>query len=369
MGERRGAVEDVGLNSDFWRDRSVFVTGHTGFKGGWLSLTLADAGARVHGYSLEPPTEPSLFETARVADRLASHVTGDVRDERVLREAMQAARPEVVFHLAAQPLVRQSYRQPAETYAINVMGTVHLLEAVRATPEVAAVVNVTTDKCYENKEWAWGYRESEPLGGRDPYSNSKACSELVAAAYRDSFLASAGVRLATARAGNVIGGGDWAADRLVPDFFRAMQSGVPLAVRYPGAIRPWQHVLEPVGGYLLLAERLASLGAEYAQAWNFGPADDDARPVSWLLDRLAERAAAAQWSRAGGEHGHEAGYLKLDSSKARQDLGWRPRWDLTAALDKTLEWHAAWLAGRDMQQVCLRQIHEHAGAGTGTGTN
>jgi len=287
VGERPGAVEDVEVTSTFWRDRSVFVTGHTGFKGGWLTLCLLDAGARVHGYSLEPPTDPNLFTLADVARGLATHTIADVRDAASLRERIRAARPSVVFHLAAQPLVRESYRDPAATYAVNVMGTVHLLEAVRATPGVAAVVNVTTDKCYENREWDWGYRESEPLGWRDPYSNSKACSELVTAAYRDSFLDAAGVAVASARAGNVIGGGDWAADRLVPDFFRAIERGQPLEVRYPSATRPWQHVLEPVSGYLTLAEQLVTNGAKLAQAWNFGPSDDDARPDRRLVFGIA----------------------------------------------------------------------------------
>jgi len=347
------------VNLSFWRGKSVFVTGHTGFKGGWLSLWLARAGARVHGFSSAPPTEPNLFTVARVREALASHATADVRDGAALKQAMVAAAPEVVFHLAAQPLVRYSYREPVETYAVNVLGTVHLLEAVRVTPSVRSVVNVTTDKCYDNKEWVWGYRESEPLGGRDPYSSSKACAEIVTAAYRQSFLAQAGVAVATARAGNVIGGGDWALDRLLPDFFRAAVERRPLEVRHPGATRPWQHVLEPVSGYLLLAERLASCGQDRAQAWNFGPADDDARPVAWLLDRLIDKLPGTHWNHVGGEHAHEAGYLKLDSSKARSELGWRARWDLATALDKTVEWHAAWQDGADMRTVCQEQIRAH----------
>ena len=347
------------MTAAFWRGKNVFVSGHTGFKGGWLSLWLLGAGARVHGYSLNPPTEPNLFTAARVADGLASHTVADVRDADALRRTMQAAAPEIVFHLAAQPLVRQSYRDPVETYSVNVMGTVNLLEAVRATPGVVAVINVTTDKCYDNKEWAWGYRESEPLGGRDPYSSSKACSEFVSAAYRDSFLAQAGVAVASARAGNVIGGGDWADDRLVPDFFRAAQERTPLDVRSPGATRPWQHVLEPVSGYLLLAEQLTLHGLCHAHAWNFGPADEDARPVAWLLDRLVERLPGTRWNQVGGEHAHEAKSLKLDSSKARSELDWRPRWDLGTALAMTVEWHAAWQRGADMREVCMQQIRAH----------
>ena len=347
------------MSPAFWHGKKVFVSGHTGFKGGWLTLCLLGAGAKVHGYSLGPPTEPNLFTVAKIAEDLSSHTVADVRDADSLHKAMQAVGPDIVFHLAAQPLVRQSYLDPVETYSVNVMGTVNLFEAVRATPGVVAVVNVTTDKCYDNKEWAWGYRESEPLGGRDPYSSSKACSELISAAYRDSFLAQSGVAVASARAGNVIGGGDWATDRLVPDFFRAMQNGCPLNVRSPGATRPWQHVLEPVSGYLLLAEQLTSLGLSRAQAWNFGPADEDARPVAWLLDRLVERIPGTRWNHVGGEHAHEAGYLKLDSSKARSELGWRGRWDLGTALDMTIEWHAAWQRGADMRQVCMQQIRAY----------
>ncbi len=360
MGEWPGALEDVDVTSTFWRDRSVFVTGHTGFKGGWLTLCLIDAGARVHGYSLEPPTDTNLFRLAGIEGHLSSHTIGDVRDAGLLRERVRAARPEVVFHLAAQPLVRESYRDPTATYGVNVMGTVHLLEAVRAMPGVVAVVNVTTDKCYENREWDWGYREIEPLGGHDPYSNSKACSELVTAAYRDSFLAAAGVHVASARAGNVIGGGDWAADRLVPDFIRAVERGEPLEVRYPNATRPWQHVLEPVSGYLMLAEQLATRGAKYAQAWNFGPSDDDSRPVSWLLDRLVDRWPGAEWRSVSGVQPHEAGALKLDSSKARAHLGWRPAWNLARTLDETVDWYSASHRGEDMHAFCIRQIHAHS---------
>ena len=351
------------MSPTFWDGRVVLVTGHTGFKGGWLALLLARLGARVHGYALKPPTEPCLFVAAGVASVLAGHTVADIRDTLTLRRTVEAVRPEIVFHLAAQPLVRQSYLDPVETYDVNVMGTVHLLGAVRATPGVLAVVNVTTDKCYDNREWPWGYREVEPLGGRDPYSSSKACAEIVTAAYRDSFLAESGIGVATARAGNVIGGGDWAPDRLVPDFFRAVQTGRPLEVRYPDATRPWQHVLEPVSGYVLLAEKLASDRKGHAEPWNFGPSDDDARPVAWLLDQLVERVRGAAWQHAGGEHLHEAGYLKLDSSKARTRLGWQPRWKLDEALDRTVEWHSAWRHGDDMREVCVRQIDMHC-AGT-----
>jgi CDP-glucose 4,6-dehydratase len=352
-------VEDVVVTPAFWRDKSVFLTGHTGFKGGWLALWLASVGARVHGYALAPATDPNLFTTARVAEGLASHTIGDVRDAAALAGALDRAAPEVVFHLAAQPLVRASYRDPVHTYAVNVMGTVHLLEAVRRSPTVRALVNVTSDKCYENREWLWGYRESEALGGRDPYSSSKACAELVTAAYRDSFLGAGGAAIASARAGNVIGGGDWADDRLLPDFFRAARAGHALAVRYPDATRPWQHVLDPLAGYLLLAEYLAAHGQRGAQAWNFGPAEDDARPVRWLLDRLAAEMPGTGWQRTGGEQPHEAASLKLDSSKARQLLGWRPRWRLAEALRRTVEWQRGWLDGDDSRALCLAQIRAH----------
>lgn len=347
------------MTESFWRGRRVFVTGHTGFKGGWLCFWLRQAGAVVHGYSLPPPTNPNLFEIARVEDVLSTHTVGDVRDREALTRAMYEAAPTVVLHLAAQSLVRQSYREAADTYAINVMGTVNVLEAVRACPSIRAVVNVTTDKCYQNNEWVWGYRESEPLGGQDPYASSKACSELVTAAYRSSFLAAKGVAVATARAGNVVGGGDWSPDRLVPDFFRAVAAGKPLEVRFPDAVRPWQHVLEPLCGYLKLAQRLCeSPDASYADAWNFGPSDEDAQPVRWLLDRLVAAMPSTRWQHVAGEHPHEAGYLKLDSSKARSRLGWRPRWDLATAITKTVQWHAAWREGGDMARVCLGQIAE-----------
>jgi len=341
---------------DFWRGKRVFLTGHTGFKGGWLSLWLQAMGAEVHGYALNPPTEPNLFTAAKVGTGMASSKIADIRDADKLRDAMQTARPEIVFHLAAQPLVRYSYAQPVETYAVNVMGTVHLLEAIRATPEVKAVVNVTTDKCYENREWVWGYRENEPMGGFDPYSSSKGCAELVTAAYRRSFLESAGVALATARAGNVIGGGDWAADRLIPDFLRAMDAGETLNIRSPQSTRPWQHVLEPLSGYLMLAERLYTDGEVFAEAWNFGPADEDARSVQWIVERLAEMRKDVNWQCNEAPQPHEAHYLKLDSSKAHNQLGWQPCWRLQAALHKTLEWHEAWRKAEDMRSVTMAQI-------------
>ncbi|WP_445288511.1 CDP-glucose 4,6-dehydratase [Variovorax atrisoli] len=349
------------MSRSFWQGKRVLVTGHTGFKGSWLSLWLHKSGAEVHGYALPPPTTTNLFSVASVASLLKSHATADVRDADAMQQALREADPEIVFHLAAQPLVRQSYHEPVETYATNVMGTVNLLEAVRSSSNVRTVVNVTTDKCYDNREWFWGYREGEALGGSDPYASSKACAELVTAAYRASFLAQAGVAIATARAGNVIGGGDWADDRLVPDFFRAAHAGRPLEVRYAGATRPWQHVLEPLSGYLLLAENLASGDPQFASAWNFGPTDEDAVPVRQLLDRLVSKVEGTQWRETGASTLHEAGYLKLDSSKARGLLGWRPRWALDEALDKTVAWDAAWRSGGDMQDFCLSQIEMYEG--------
>lgn len=347
------------MNRQFWRGKRVFVTGHTGFKGGWLALWLADMGAEVHGYALEPPTRPSLFRVVQLDDRLASSTLADIRDAAALVAAMGAARPQIVMHLAAQPLVRYSYAAPVETYAVNVTGTVNLLEALRQVPGVRAVVNVTSDKCYENREWVWPYRENEALGGVDPYSSSKACAELVTAAYRRSYLNAAGILVASGRAGNVIGGGDWAADRLVPDFLRALDAGRTLAIRSQLATRPWQHVLEPLAGYLALAERLFHEGAAFAEAWNFGPDEVDARPVKWIVDYLCDRVPGTSWELVGEPQPHEANSLGLDSSKARSRLGWRPRWRLQTALDMTLAWHRAWREGADMAKVSLQQIRRY----------
>lgn len=349
------------MTPGFWRDKRVFLTGHTGFKGSWLALWLQQLGAQVTGYALDAPTEPSLFDAARVGTGMQS-VHGDVRDLPALLRAMQAAKPEIVIHMAAQSLVRLSYDTPVETYATNVMGTVHLLEAVRQTPGVKAVVNVTTDKCYENKEWPWGYRENEPMGGFDPYSNSKGCSELVSAAYRSSFFnpghyAQHGVALATARAGNVIGGGDWAKDRLIPDILAAFEAGKQVPIRNPHATRPWQHVLEPLRGYLTLAEHLYIDGPAFAEGWNFGPHGDDAKPVEWIVRQLAKRwGQDATWHTDAGNHPHEASYLKLDISKAGQRLQWQPALRLDNTLGLIVDWARARQAGADMHAVTLAQI-------------
>lgn len=347
------------MNPDFWRGKRVFLTGHTGFKGGWLSLWLQSMGAEVHGYALNPPTETNLFTVAEVGKGMASSVIADIREAGKLSQVMRLANPSIVFHLAAQPLVRYSYSQPVETYEVNVMGTVHMLDAVRASPSVKTVVNITTDKCYENREWVWGYRENEAMGGFDPYSSSKACAELVTAAYRQSFLAPVGIAVASARAGNVIGGGDWASDRLIPDFLRAMDASETLKIRSPQSTRPWQHVLEPLSGYLMLAEQLHVNGAGFAEAWNFGPTDEDARSVRWIVERMAEMRKDVNWQCDETPKPHEANYLKLDSSKAHNQLKWQPRWHLQTALQRTLDWHEAWRKAGDMREVTLAQITDY----------
>ncbi|MBB3117527.1 CDP-glucose 4,6-dehydratase [Massilia violacea] len=364
MAERQGAVEDLDMNPSFWQGKRVFLTGHTGFKGSWLSLWLQALGAEVSGFALAPPSQPSLFEAARVGQGMQSAI-GDIRDAEALRAALQAARPQIVIHMAAQALVRYSYAHPVETYATNVMGLVNLFEAVRATPGIKAVVNVTSDKCYENKEWPWGYRENEAMGGYDPYSNSKACAELVTSAYRNSYFnpaqyAQHGVALGSGRAGNVIGGGDWAEDRLIPDMMRAIAAGQAVRIRSPHAIRPWQHVLEPLSGYLSLAEHLYLHGAEYAEGFNFGPHDTDARPVEWIISRLcASWGEGASWELDGAPQPHEATYLKLDCSKARGRLHWQPRWHLGQTIDHIVAWHKAHARQEDMRAFTLAQIHDY----------
>ena len=347
------------MNRVFWKDKSVFLTGHTGFKGGWLTLWLNDMGAKVHGFSLGAPTTPNLFTAVNVESQMASSTIGDIRNAEHLQTAMQMASPDIVIHMAAQPLVRASYVDPVETYATNVMGTVHLFEAIRKKPTVKAVVNITTDKCYENREWVWPYRENEAMGGHDPYSNSKGCAELVTSAYRRSFLDEAGVQLASVRAGNVIGGGDWADDRLIPDFLRALDANQTLIIRSPKAIRPWQHVLEPLSGYIQLAEKLYTEGAVYAEGWNFGPDDADSQPVEWIVNQLCSQVPGANWQLDQNPQPHEANTLKLDSTKAKTLLGWKPRWNLANALNKTLEWHNEWKAGSDMAAISLQQIDEY----------
>jgi len=354
-------MEGISDDPEFWRGKRVFLTGHTGFKGSWLSLWLQQLGAQVTGFALAPASRPSLFEVAGVGQAMTS-VIGDIRDAGAIRQAMRDASPEIVIHMAAQALVRYSYDNPVETYSTNVMGLVNVFEAVRSTPGVRAVLNVTSDKCYENQEWPWAYRENERMGGYDPYSNSKACAELVTAGYRSSFFnkstyAEHGIALASARAGNVIGGGDWALDRLIPDIMRAIATGDPVAIRNPASIRPWQHVLEPLSGYLLLAQQLFKQGPAFADGWNFGPHQTDARPVAWIVEKLSQAwGPDALWRIETAPQPHEAHYLKLDCSKAQISLGWQPRWDLQTAIGKIVEWHKAHRDNADMRERTIMQI-------------
>jgi CDP-glucose 4,6-dehydratase len=352
------------MNPGFWQGKRVLLTGHTGFKGSWLSLWLQSMGAQVTGYALAPPTNPSLFEIAEVGQGMTS-VIGDIRDLTKLQSVFAVHQPETVIHMAAQPLVRYSYQNPVETYFTNVMGTVHLLEAVRNTSGVKAVVIVTTDKCYENREWVWGYRENEPMGGFDPYSSSKGCAELVSSAYRSSFFnannyAQHGVATATVRAGNVIGGGDWAQDRLIPDILAAFEQGRRVDIRNPHAIRPWQHVMEPLRGYLTLAEQLVEHGPSFGEGWNFGPNDEDTKPVGWIVEQMAALwGPDAQWHIDNGEHPHEAHFLKLDISKARSRLDWHPALRLKDALALIVDWSKQRAAGANMRQLTLDQLRTY----------
>lgn len=357
-------MEGLEMTPSFWRGKRVFLTGHTGFKGGWLSLWLQACGAELTGFALNPPTQPSLFNEAKVSQGMHS-VIGDIRDLHCLQKSLQECRPEIVIHMAAQPIVRYSYATPTETYATNVMGTVHLLEAVRHTSNVKVVVNVTSDKCYENREWLWGYRENEPMGGHDPYSSSKGCAELVTAAYRSSFFNAEsfhkhGVALASVRAGNVIGGGDWAQDRLIPDILTAFAAEQPVIIRNPNAIRPWQHVLDPLRGYLMLAERLYFYGSEFAEGWNFGPDDEDARSVEWVTTELARLwGQGATWQPDCNEHPHEAALLKLDTSKAHSRLNWHPALHLDEALKMVIDWVKQREYGTDVRSLTNSQIHAY----------
>jgi CDP-glucose 4,6-dehydratase len=349
--------------SQFWQSKRVFLTGHTGFKGGWLSIWLKEMGAEVCGYALPPESKHSLYSEANVRDGMAS-IFGDIRDVDLLRKEILDFNPDIVFHLAAQPLVRQSYLAPLETFDTNVMGTANLLDSVLKAKNVRCVVNITTDKCYQNNEWYWPYRESDRLGGHDPYSSSKACSELVTAAFYQSFYENDSIGLATARAGNVIGGGDWARDRLVPDVLQAIDANQPAVLRNPESIRPWQHVLEPLSGYLMLAEKLYQKPNEFSEAFNFGPSLDDAKPVSWIVDEINRHfgvESPPEIERSGNPH--EANTLKLDISKAASRLGWNPRWPLHTAIEKITQWHGAWKQGASAETLCADQIKEFESMG------
>ena len=350
-------MENMGVDPDFWKEKSIFLTGHTGFKGAWLSLWLKMLGADVHGYSLKSPTEPNLYSIAQVSSGMASDTIGDLRELSSLQASLDAAKPTVVIHMAAQALVRDSYVDPVATFSTNVMGTVNVLEAVRHTPSVQAVLIITSDKCYENKEWLWGYRENDPMGGHDPYSSSKGCAELVASAYYRSFLKEERVTVATARAGNVIGGGDWGKDRIVPDAIKAFINNDPLVIRNPAAVRPWQHVLEPLAGYLMLCQGLVEKPDSFAGAWNFGPRDESTKPVSFLADVLMQNwGGTAKWQLDQNTHPHEAVTLKLDCSKAITKLKWQPVWQLEKALVETVRWYKAWADQKDMKTFSLHQI-------------
>ena len=349
------------VDPSFWKGKKVYLTGHTGFKGSWLSLWLQNMGVIVKGYSLEVNTQPALFVQANVASEMESEI-GDIRNLEQLTKSMVSFSPDILIHMAAQPLVRLSYQEPVDTYTTNVIGTVNVLEAARKCSDLKAIISVTTDKCYENKEWEWGYRENEPMGGHDPYASSKGCAELVTSAYRRSFFSTEHTAsLASARAGNVIGGGDWAEDRLIPDILRAFEKSEPVVIRNPLSTRPWQHVLEPLSGYLVLAQELFLNGDEFAEGWNFGPKDEDCKPVSWILDKMVESwGGNASWSLDKKNNPHEAGFLKLDCSKAAIRLRWKPKWDLQLTLKSIVDWHQIYSNGGDIKKQCLKEINTYS---------
>ena len=359
------SLSNIGkVDASFWKDKRVFLTGHTGFKGGWFSVWLASMGAKVTGYALAPNTSPNFFDVVGIASLLDKNYIADIRDLSLLKLAMEKANPEIVIHMAAQPLVRHSYEDPLGTFSTNVMGTANVLEVARKIDGVKAIVVVTTDKCYENQEWLWGYRENEPLGGADPYSGSKACAELVTSAYRQSFfsgnVATSNAAVASARAGNVIGGGDWSVDRLVPDALAAFEVNKPLVLRNPLATRPWQHVLEPLSGYLVLAQALFEHGKNFASAWNFGPGDEGNQTVEKVIDALSGAwGNTAKWQQDPQAQPHEAHLLKLDCSKAHQQLGWVPKWQLKQSIEKIVQWHKAFKTGKDMKAISLEQIKQY----------
>jgi CDP-glucose 4,6-dehydratase len=347
------------IKSDFWEGRKVFLTGHTGFKGGWLSLWLTSMGAQVHGYSLAPSSTNSFFEEIGISNVITKSTLGDIRDYKKLNSALIDSNASIVFHLAAQPLVIESYKDPKETYETNVMGTINLFDSIRNSKSVKTIVNITTDKCYENQESIWPYRENDPLGGYDPYSSSKSCVEILSSSYRSSFFNDKGIYLATVRAGNVIGGGDWSNNRLVPDFFRSIEDNKELLIRSPSSIRPWQHVLDPLYGYLLLSEKLTIEGKLFAQAWNFGPNDKNIKTVSWILNFLSEKYNKKNWIQDFSEKPHETKVLKLDSTKAKINLNWQPQYSVEESLNKTVSWHNEWKKGNSMKDFTIHQIQEY----------
>ena len=344
------------IDKNFWAGKRVFLTGHTGFKGSWLSVWLHSLGAIVKGYALNPPASLSLFNEAKVGLLVDSEI-GDIRDQNTLYESMTTFNPDILIHMAAQPLVRYSYDAPIETYEVNVIGTAKVLEVARSCPNLKAIINVTTDKCYENNETSQGYKENDPMGGHDPYSSSKGCAELVTSAYRRSFLRDLGIGIASVRAGNVIGGGDWANDRLIPDILRSFEKNEPVVIRSPKSKRPWQHVLEPLSGYLILAERLYENQEEYSEGWNFGPNEQDVKPVDWILEHMIELWPGASWMLDENENPYEAKLLNLDISKAAGLLGWTPTWNLPMTLNNIIRWHNLWRSGADIQKVCINEIN------------
>jgi len=347
------------MTDNFWKGKKVFITGHTGFKGGWLVHILKILGAQIKGYALKPDIEPNFFQLTSIEDAIISEI-GDIRDQKKLSASISEFQPEIIFHLAAQPLVRYSYENPKETYEVNVIGTLNLLEIIRKVSAIKAVVLITTDKCYENKEWDYGYREIDPMGGYDPYSSSKGCCELLISSYRNSFFKDTDTKIASARAGNVIGGGDWSVDRLIPDMLKAIENNKEPVLRNPLAIRPWQHVIEPITGYIKLAEKLYSQEKGFDQAWNFGPNDTDCKSVEWIATTLLSlNDCENSWKQDDNFNPHEAQLLKLDISKAKNRLGWNPKWDLKYSLKKIVEWHNVYLSKKDVSQVTRKQIIEY----------
>lgn len=345
------------INTSFWKDRSIFLTGHTGFKGSWIALWLTKMGAKVHGYSLDVEKSPNMFTEAKLREKLSSSTIADIQNISTLKSAMSFAKPTVIIHMAAQSLVKKSYEEPVQTFKTNIIGVVNLLEVARKVDTVEAIINVTSDKCYESKEYLKPFQENDKLGGYDPYSSSKACAELISSAYRNSFLRESGIKIATVRAGNVIGGGDWANNRLIPDFLRASDNSNKLYIRSPDAIRPWQHVLNPISGYLMLVEKLVTEGNNFAEAWNFGPQETDSKSVLWVINYLSQKFSNVQWEIDKAIQHHETSFLLLDSSKANSKLCWKSRWPLETALDKIIEWHQDWKENKAMDEISISQIN------------